>query len=60
MTEIRKNILSGIFFTALSKYSNIVVSIFIGAVLARLLTPTEFGVVAIVSVFISFFNLVRC
>ena len=57
MTEIRKNILSGIFFTALSKYSNIVVSIFIGAVLARLLTPTEFGVVAIVSVFISFFNL---
>ena len=57
MIDIRKNILSGIFYTAVSRYSNIVAGIFIGAVLARLLTPEEFGVVAIISVFISFFNL---
>ena len=57
MSDIRKNILSGIFYTTLSKYSNVVASIFISAVLARLLTPTEFGVVAIASVFIAFFNL---
>lgn len=57
MSEIRKNIRSGIFYSALSRYSNIVVSIFISAILARLLTPEEFGVVAIIVVFISFFNL---
>lgn len=58
MTDIRKNIRSGIFYNALSRYSNIVASIFIGATLARLLTPKEFGIVAIISVFISFFNLI--
>lgn len=57
MTSIRKSIGSGIFYTALSKYSNVVISILITAVLARLLTPTEFGIVAIVMVFISFFQL---
>jgi teichuronic acid exporter len=57
LTNISKKIRSGIFYTALSKYSNIVVSIFISMVLARLLTPAEFGVVAMISVFISFFNL---
>lgn len=57
MSSIRKNIRSGVFFTALSRYSNVVVSIVIGAILARLLTPEEFGVVAIISVFITFFNL---
>ena len=50
MSTISKNIRSGIFYTALSKYSSIVVSIFIGATLARLLTPKEFGVVAIIVV----------
>ena len=57
MSNLRKNIGSGIFYTALSKYSNVFISIFIGAILARLLTPDEFGIVAIVTVFISFFNL---
>ena len=57
MTDIRKNMRSGVFYTALSRYSNIVISIVIGATLARLLTPKEFGIVAIISVFISFFNL---
>lgn len=55
--SIRKNISSGIFYTALGKYSGIVVSIFIGSVVARLLTPEEFGIVALVMVFINFFNL---
>ncbi len=57
MSDIKKNIGKGIFYTFLSKYSNIVVSIIIGAILAHLLTPQEFGIVVIVSVFISFFNL---
>jgi teichuronic acid exporter len=57
MTDIRKNISSGVFYTAISRYSSNIVSIVIGATLARLLTPKEFGIVAIISVFISFFQL---
>ncbi len=56
MSSIKKSISSGIFYTALAKYSNIVVSIFITAVLARLLSPSEYGIIAIVMVFITFFT----
>jgi len=56
MSSIRKSIGTGIFYTALAKYSNIIVSIIITAVLARLLTPSEYGIVAIVMVFITFFT----
>ncbi len=56
MSSIRKSIGSGIFYTALAKYSNIFISIIITAVLARLLTPPEYGIVAIVMVFITFFT----
>jgi PST family polysaccharide transporter len=57
MPSIRKSLSSGIFYTALAKYSGIIISIVIGAVLARLLTPEEFGIVALVTVFVNFFNL---
>lgn len=57
MNNYRKVLGRGIFFTALSKYSNVVFSIIIGAILARLLTPAEFGIVALVTVFVTFFNL---
>jgi teichuronic acid exporter len=57
MTSIQKSLTSGVFYTGIAKYSNIVFAIVIGAVLARLLTPEEFGVVALVTVFVTFFNL---
>lgn len=57
MTSIRKSLGLGILYTALARYSGIIISIAIGAVLARLLTPEEFGIVALVTVFVSFFNL---
>lgn len=57
MVSIRKSLSSGIFYTALAKYSGIIISIVIGAVLSRLLTPEEFGIVALVTVFVGFFNL---
>ena len=40
-----------------SKYSNIAVQLVISMVLARLVTPAEFGIVALVTVFTSFFAL---
>ncbi|MGD9558673.1 MAG: lipopolysaccharide biosynthesis protein [Mangrovibacterium sp.] len=56
MSSIRKSIGTGIFYTAAAKYSNIIISLIITAILARLLTPSEYGIVAIVMVFITFFT----
>ena len=42
---------------AFSKYSTVLLSLVFSAVLARLLTPEEFGVVGVVTVFVNFFNL---
>ncbi|WP_299153952.1 lipopolysaccharide biosynthesis protein [uncultured Christiangramia sp.] len=49
--------LKGILYTAASKYSGVLITIGITAILSRLLTPAEFGIVALVTVFIGFFNL---
>lgn len=57
MTSIRKTFFSGIMYIAITKYSGVIFSIAIAAILARLLSPAEFGVVALITVFISFFNI---
>ena len=57
MVSIRKSLTSGVLYTGIAKYSNIIFSIIIGAILGRLLTPKEFGIVALVTVFVTFFNL---
>ncbi len=58
MNNVKKELRSGIFYTAISKYGNVIISLGITAALARLLSPHEFGLVAIVGVFVSFFNLI--
>lgn len=55
--SIGQEMITGVFWSAVHKYSGIVVQIGITAVLARLLYPEDFGVVAIASVFIHFFSL---
>lgn len=45
-------------FVFLSKYVSILTNLIINSVLARILTPEEFGVVAIISVFTAFFNII--
>ncbi|GFP74204.1 lipopolysaccharide biosynthesis protein [Clostridium fungisolvens] len=45
----------GILINFVSRYCNIFVQLIINSILARLLLPSEFGVVAIISVFTSFF-----
>lgn len=54
--NIKKNFASGIFYTFLSKYSNIIINIGITAILARKLSPEEYGIVAVVLVFVTFFQ----
>lgn len=46
----------GVFYTAIAKYSGIVIQLIITAILSRLLTPADFGVVAIATIIIQFFN----
>nr|WP_275298364.1 lipopolysaccharide biosynthesis protein [Clostridium sp. YIM B02555] len=43
--------------TFIAKYSNVITQLIINSILARLLMPEEFGVIAIITVFISFFNI---
>lgn len=47
----------GFIYTAIGKYSNYFIQLVVQMVLSRLLTPKEFGVVAIMQVFIVFFAL---
>lgn len=56
MGIVKTQILSGVFYTALSRYVGIVVQLAVTAILARLLSPIEFGVIAICTVVVAFFN----
>lgn len=47
----------GIFYTAMGKYSIVIVQFLVQAFLARLLTPEEFGIVSAVNIFLVFFQL---
>ena len=45
------------FINAISKYSTIFIGILFTAVLARLITPEDYGIVAVTTVFTTFFGL---
>ena len=53
----KKLLIKGVSYTALANYSGLFFSLIISAILARLLSPSDFGVVAIAMVFIAFFSL---
>lgn len=52
-----KNFKKGMIFTFIGTYSNFLVQLIVNMVLSRILTPKDYGVVAIMQVFIIFFNL---
>lgn len=54
MASIKQQMLSGVFYTAIARYSGIVISLIITAILARLLSPDDFGIVAVATVIINF------
>lgn len=58
MTGVKNSFISGVWYTGLSKYLGVFISIAVTAVLARALTPHEFGIVAIATVFIMIFSVV--
>lgn len=55
MSDVKKNLISGVAYTAVAKYSGILISLLVTAILARLIAPEEFGIVAIATVIIAFF-----
>ena len=56
MGNLRKSLISGVWYVSLAKYSCVVVGLVVTAVLARILTPRDFGTVAIATVFIHLFS----
>ena len=57
VNNIKHQLFSGVFYTALAKYCGIIISLIVAGVLARLLSPDDFGIVAVATVIIAFFNL---
>lgn len=57
MTSTKRELLSGVAYTAVAKYAGVLISLLISAILARLITPDDFGVVAVATVIITFFNI---
>lgn len=56
MGSIKKELLSGVFYTAIAKYSGILISLIITGVLARLISPDKFGIVAVSNGYHLFFQ----
>ncbi|MCH5327996.1 MAG: lipopolysaccharide biosynthesis protein [Coprobacter sp.] len=58
MTELtKKKIVGSVIWNALEKYSSQGIAFLVSIVMARLLTPSEYGILGIASVFISFSNI---
>lgn len=57
MSSLKKEMLHGVFWSAIEKYSSLFVSIIVSMVLARILSPAEYGVVAIATVIITFLQM---
>lgn len=53
---MNKDIKKGLIYSFIGKYSNIVVFLIINSVLARLISPEEYGILAIIMAFITFFS----
>ncbi|KAF3299980.1 oligosaccharide flippase family protein [Carnobacterium sp. PL24RED07] len=56
--SVKNDLKSGIIYNSIGKYSNVLISFIIQMVLARLLTPSEFGIVAVINIFLVFFQLI--
>ena len=57
MPDTKKELVTGVFWSGVEKYSSLVVSIIITMILARILSPKDYGVVAIATVIIHFLQL---
>ncbi|MHB8895522.1 MAG: MOP flippase family protein [Candidatus Geothermincolia bacterium] len=57
--SLRKKTITGVSWTIVSQISRLVITITVTAILARLLDPKDFGLIAMVAVFTGFFTVVN-
>lgn len=57
MRSIKGELIKGLKISLISKYSNVLIQIILGIILARLLSPKEFGIAAVIMIFVAFFYL---
>lgn len=57
MASLKKQVFNGMVWSALQRYSSILVSMIVTMVMARILTPEDFGVIAIAMVIIQFLSI---
>lgn len=55
--SVRQDLIKGVFWSAIEKYSGLLVGLIISAVLARIISPEDFGVMSIATVIINFLTL---
>jgi len=56
--NFKKDLLSGVIYTGIGKYTSLLISLLVTAILARLLSPNDFGIIAIATVIMTFFNMI--
>lgn len=54
--NLKEDLKTGVLYTSLAKFAGIFITLGVSAVLARLFTPEEFGIINIATVFIAFFS----
>lgn len=57
MIYLKNSIKSGAIINFVSKYAQVVIQLVINAILARYISPKEFGIVAVITVFTTFFSI---
>jgi PST family polysaccharide transporter len=55
--SLKKEMINGVFWIAVQRYSGYIVQLIVTMILARLLAPEEFGIIAIAIVLIQFLNI---
>lgn len=57
MASIKQELIRSVFWSAVEKYSGIFVGLIVSMILARLLSPEEFGIIAVAMVIIAFLQM---
>ena len=57
MSSIKQDLIKGVFWSAVEKYSSLALNIVISMILARILSPLEYGIVSIATVLIAFLTM---
>lgn len=57
VVKIDNKLKLGLIYNFLAKYSNVLINLILTSILARLLSPDDFGVVGVIMVFVTFFNM---